>query len=403
MLHYHWAPSQIKPVDYARITSWVFAGCAAIVVLVVIVWTVRRSPRPPRALIGSGIGALILAGVYVTLWATLHPKYHVGLWSPDLVASVPTLLAAVGATAASVWVAIWAADHARISSFVASEAALIYELTGILRSLQRQLSEFRALWLGPEAVAVSCGDKILEDFRLLVPNSGTGSTALFGDGGIADHGVGSTLTTVLGQRLQDLPPLEDIVRRMRDLEVRTGLPMGELLADVAFAHSLAEGNQVVSPDGGRLAGSAQASNATADMQLLAIMAAGVQGSVSVQAPGGTAGNESSEDGAGADVEAGWRDVVRLRTHRSEKLQRELRSRVGSSPPTAFEALAFFSPNHAAWIELRWSRFVRAQEARAALLLSLTAANPELTPPSPFSAASHSALWQSIATDAGLRQ
>lgn len=377
-------------MSQASVASSIFLVSLVITFAVVAASAIRRSPRPPRILLGAGIGGLALAGVYVSLYAMLPTADHVGLWSPGL-ASVPTVLVGFGATATSVWVAIWTADRARISSFVTSEAALMDELRGVLLALQRQMGNSRQMWLGPQAVAVACGEAIMEKFRLLEPNPETGSTHLFGDGSIAEYEVEHELRATLERATRDLPTSLETARLMRVLEIRTGLPMDEILADVAFTSFLIGATEGRFPDAVR---------STVDLQFMAVVAACMEGPRSISV-GVEANSGSDADKSGVAIRHGWSENFKERTQRPERLQRELRNMLGNSPPTAFEALRPFPTAYLDWIERRWIGFVLAPDIRAKLVEVIIESNPEAKPPPSFSALSHPALWQAVAVKAGL--
>jgi hypothetical protein len=173
--------------------------------------------------------------------------------------------------------------------------------------------------------------------------------------------------------------------------------MNDLLADVGFASLVGGANETTLE---RQTFKARV-EPTPGLQFLAVIAACVEASDSTPSSGLTPVDESGIGDAAPKERLEWQDTFKVRTQRPEKLQRELRSRLGKPPPTAFEALSSYSPSYLGWIEQKWIGFVSAHEMRAKLIDALAETNPETAPPAPFSVVSHAALWQSIATKAGL--
>lgn len=376
----------------------IFATTGLTALVLTVVAVKRASSRPSTVLLGTGIDAIVLAAAYVTIASLLRPSQAVGLWATGLATSVPTALSSAGTTAVSVWVALWAADQSRKAMFIADEAALIRDLDGVLRLLERRSIWFRNLWLGSTSPVVRAGEELMTKFRLGDVDDTIAEHDLFGESGIAQSIIKSLFTGFLDRTVQDeTDALRDATRRLVALEMQTGLSMQPLLGDVALLGVVTScleserSSPAAASDNPRQTDSRVKS--LLRLQFLVVLATcywracrdletGLSGEANMQIFLSSHGSW-------------WQAIYNNLTERPSNLAMELRQRYGRSPLTGYEALKEIPEEELRESDYLWRSFVLASFRRNDVRAAIRLLDPERTRPRSFSELSHMTFWAKV--------
>jgi len=382
----------------AYVATAIFAGVGLITLVSVGVAAKKASSRPPTLLRGIGIVALVLAAAYVTLASLLRTRQQVGLWAPGLATSVPTALSAAGTTALSVWVALWAADQSRVAKFIADEAAIIRELDGALKLLERRSRWLKDFWLESSSPVVRAGEITLNKFRLGEVDPTSGSHELFGVSGIAQQVVQSLFAGFPDRSvLANAETLDNVTKRLVALEMQTGLPMQPLLGDVEFLRVITSclDTERSTPTVANI-DSRQGDirvKSLLRLQVLVVLA--------------TCYWHASQDAAKKDsVEAiiknrassqgqWWQTIFNELSERPPKVAVALRKRYGKSPLTGYEAIKEIPAEELGETDRIWRLFILAPSRRNDVLDAIHELDPERTRPRSFSELNHMMFWQRV--------
>jgi hypothetical protein len=358
----------------------------------------RASSRPPRALLGAGIAALVLAAAYVTIASLLRTSQKIGLWAPSLATSVPTALSAAGTTAVSVWVALWAADQSRVAKFIGDEAALIRELDGALRLLERRSIWLKDFWLGSSSPAVIAGEELLTKFRAGEVDQMLESYDLFGSSGIAQEVVERLFAGLPDRTILDYSEaLSDATRRLVALEIQTGLPMQPLLGDVEFLGVVTSYlNEGRSLDAGVNMESRQ--EETRAKRLLRLQLLVVLATCYSHASQGEGDRNSAESVVKILISSQgqwWQGIFSDLSERPPRVAMTLRQRYGRAPLTGYEAIKAVPAEELREADRLWRLFILAPFRRSDVLDAISVLDPERARPRSFSNLSHMMFWQRV--------